>query len=235
MAASLEMARKAKELAEQELAGAEAGKGIAGDAVEVALAEAEAARKGVEASMAAREHAEAEYQSDVEAFWAGIAEEDRKRQEGELEAVRRQIEERRRLQEEADRDAHQRRVADARAESQAWGDAQSTAQDRLSRAQAQVNRAWGWYRDKGSLAAQLEEEKAEAEAQRQFDKDFGRLARQRPDWATAKNLSLDQEAVRRVALARQEDKAAQAALNEIAENTAQTTELLESLLTLKDG
>ena len=55
------------------------------------------------------------------------------------------------------------------------------------------------------MAAQLEEEKANAEAERQYEKDFQRLKDRRPDWEKAKDLSVDQEAVKRVALARRED------------------------------
>ena len=89
------------------------------------------------------------------------------------------------------------------------------AHARLAAAQAQVQKAWGWYRNKESLAAVMAEEKANAEAEKQYEKDFDRLRRQRPDWETAKNLSVDQEAVRRVALARQEQESAQRAVASI--------------------
>ena len=78
------------------------------------------------------------------------------------------------------------------------------------------------------MAAQLEEEKAEAAAQEQFKKDFDKL-RDRRDWRTAKNLSVDQEAVRRVALAREEEERARAAALETAENTARAAAAVEKI------
>jgi len=105
---------------------------------------------------------------------------------------------------------------------------ESAAQRRLAAAQAEVSRAWGWYRDKDSMARQLEEEKAEAAAQEQFEKDFEKLKFRR-DWRTAKNLSVDQEAVRRVALAREEEAAARRAAQETADNTARAAEAVEHI------
>lgn len=108
-------------------------------------------------------------------------------------------------------------------------EAEASAQQRLAAARAAVDRAWGWYRDKNSLKAQLEEEKSEAEAQRQFEKDFEKLKDRRPDWEKAKNLSLDQEAVKRVALARREEADASRAVAETAENTRRAAEALETI------
>ena len=108
-------------------------------------------------------------------------------------------------------------------------DAEASAQQRLAAARAAVDRAWGWYRDKNLLKAQLEEEKSEAEAQRQFEKDFEKLKDRRPDWEKAKNLSLDQEAVKRVALARREEADASRAVAETAENTRRAADALEKI------
>ena len=58
------------------------------------------------------------------------------------------------------------------------------------------------------MRAQIEEERAEADARVQFEKDFEKL-RFRRDWRTAKNLSVDDEAVRRVALAREQEHEAE--------------------------
>lgn len=107
-------------------------------------------------------------------------------------------------------------------------EAEASAQQRLAAAQSAVRQAWGWYRDKDSLKAQLEEEKADAAAQAQFDKDFERL-RFRRNWREAKDLSLDQEAVRRVALAREEEASAQRAAAETAENTRRAAAALETI------
>ncbi len=81
------------------------------------------------------------------------------------------------------------------------------------------------------MKAQLEEEKADAEARRQYEKDFEKLSFRR-DWRTAKNLSVDQEAVRRVALAKEEEAAAQKAVLETAENTRRSAEALEGLVAM---
>lgn len=110
----------------------------------------------------------------------------------------------------------------------AAAEAEADAARRLSAAQSAVRQAWGWYRDKGSLKAQLEEEKADAAAQSQFEKDFEKL-RFRRDWREAKDLSLDQEAVRRVALAREEEQAAQEYAKVTAEASQRAAESLESI------
>lgn len=106
--------------------------------------------------------------------------------------------------------------------------AEADAARRLSAAQSAVRQAWGWYRDKGSLKSQLEEERAAAAAQSQYEKDFEKL-RFRRDWREAKNLSLDQEAVRRVALAREEEQAAQEYAKVTAEASQRAADALESI------
>ena len=54
----------------------------------------------------------------------------------------------------------------------------------------------------------MQEERDEAAAQKQFDKDFEKLKDRKRDWRTAK-LSDEDEIVRRVALAREEKAAAE--------------------------
>ena len=110
------------------------------------------------------------------------------------------------------------------------------AQDRLSAAQEKSRQAWGWYRDQDSLVAQLEEERAEAAAQKQFEKDFEKLKNRR-DWRTAaaygsgsmRSLSLDEEAVRRVALAREEEAVAKEYARQTAEECARSAAALEAI------
>ena len=72
-------------------------------------------------------------------------------------------------------------------------------------------------------------EEANAEAERQYEKDFKRLKASRPNWEKAKNLSVDQEAVKRVALARREEEEARRAVAETAENTRRAAEALEAI------
>lgn len=105
---------------------------------------------------------------------------------------------------------------------------ESKAAARLAAAQSKVAEAWSWYRDKDKMAAQLKEEKAEEAAQKQFEKDFEDL-KWRRDWRTAKDLSVDEEAVRRVALAREEETAAQKALAETAASTAKAAASLAEI------
>ena len=112
---------------------------------------------------------------------------------------------------------------------------QTLAENALAEAQSKVEQAWGWYRDKDSLKAQIEEEKAEAAARKQFDKDFEKLKNRRRDWRTADNLSLDDEAVRRVGLAMEEEKAALEYAKQTAENTKDLATVLEQLVEMKEN
>jgi hypothetical protein len=111
----------------------------------------------------------------------------------------------------------------------------SDMQKRLSTAQAQVQKAWGWYRDKDSMKKQMEEEKNQAKAEVQFEKDLDRLARRKGDWRTAKGLSVDDEATRRLGVAKEEERNAQKALTQIEENTRDLSEKLDELLSMKGG
>ena len=121
---------------------------------------------------------------------------------------------------------HQKLLAAERAE-------ESKTRSAVSAAESKLQRAWGWYRDKDSMAAQLAEEKADAQARKQYEKDFERLKSRRRDWRTAENLSVDDEAVRRVALAREEKEAAERHLAEIEKNTADLAAKLDELLSVK--
>lgn len=121
---------------------------------------------------------------------------------------------------------HQKLLAAERAE-------ESKGRAAISAAESKLQQAWGWYRDKDSMAAQLQEEKADAEARKQFEKDFEKLKDRRRDWRTAENLSVDDEAVRRVALAREEKAAAEKHLAEIEANTAALADKLDELLQAK--
>ena len=107
-------------------------------------------------------------------------------------------------------------------------DMETQASARLAAAQSKVAEAWGWYRDKDKMAAVMAEEKADAKAREQYEKDFEKLKGRR-DWRTAKDLSVDQEAVRRVALAKEEETAAQKALAETAKSTAKAAASLAEI------
>lgn len=73
----------------------------------------------------------------------------------------------------------------------------------------------------------LEQRAAEA----QWEKDFQKLKDHRRDWRDVEfgKLSAEEEAVRQVAFAKEEEKAAQIALDEIAENTAYLKGIAEAL------
>jgi hypothetical protein len=126
---------------------------------------------------------------------------------------------------------HRARVDYIRSEADISAQAEAKARDRLSRAQAAAQQAWRWYRDPESFRAQLEEEKAEAAAQVQFEKDSDRLRRM-TNWRS-RSLGAEQEAVRRVIFAREEERQAEQALLKIAANTEGLKEMLETLLTSK--
>jgi tape measure domain-containing protein len=190
---------------EEMMAEAEAG--------EKAKTEAEAAKKAKAAAEAARKAAEAEEKERLRIEKAIAAERERLRK--------------------AEMKAYERELTKAH---QAAQEKDAAAQDRLSAAQEASRQAWGWYRDKDSLAAQLEEERAEAAAQKQFEKDFEKL-KKRSDWRTAaaygsgsmRSLSLDEEAVRRVALAREEEAAAKEYAKQTAEECARSAAALEAI------
>lgn len=132
---------------------------------------------------------------------------------------------------EAERKLHSQRVKDVQQELAESSAAQSAAQADLAAAKAQVSKAWGWYRNKDSMQAVIDEKKAQEEAEKQFEKDFERLKNRRRDWRTVEmgKLSVEDEATRQVALAKEAEAAAQKALDQISENTAAIRDIYEAL------
>ena len=124
-----------------------------------------------------------------------------------------------------------------------WQKAEANAQTRLADAQKNEQQAWGWFRDKDSLKTQLEDERANVQAEKDFEKQFESLKRRRYDWRTANEfgggmhaLSLDDTAVRRVALAREERRAAEEYQRQMAEGVAQMVPIIEEIqATLEEG
>lgn len=192
--------------------GGNGGGGTPGKSLTDMLAEAERGAREKEAREKEKERAAAERAAERLA-----REEERER----LAVERAVAKERARLQRET-LDEYREGLEAART-------AEADAMTRLAAAQERERRAWGWYRDKDSLAAQIEEEKADAAAQKQFERDFDRLTDRRRDWRTATDLSLDDEAVRRVGLAREERDAAERAAAETAANTARAAASLEAI------
>lgn len=132
------------------------------------------------------------------------------------------------------------------------------AASRLADAQQQVATAWGWYRDRDSLRAQIAEWEDDAAARKQYEKDYhslvhgrnaerfselkdlqerghyDKLEEQMGEWRRKKLISVDDEATMRVALAKDEEKRAQKALDEINEatkNAAASLAAIESAIT----
>lgn len=136
--------------------------------------------------------------------------------------------------EERERLAAERRIARER-ESLSKAELQERLADERNatalviEAQTRLNQAWNWYKDKDALAVQIEAEKEDAKAQIQFEKDFGRLRRFRKDWRNAENLSLDDEAVRRVAVAREQRDAAERYAAQTADAALRAANALEHI------
>ena len=145
----------------------------------------------------------------------------------EAEAAReaeRNAEKQRRLE----RQFHNERLREAQDEINETKRQEGEAERRLSAAQSQVKEAWGWYRDKSQMKAQIDEFKAQQAAETQWAKDFEKLKSRRRDWRDIEfgQLSAEEEAVRQVALAKEEEAAAQEALNELVKQGEQQTEAL---------
>jgi hypothetical protein len=100
-------------------------------------------------------------------------------------------------------------------------------------AESKLQQAWYWYRNKDAMAAQMQEEKADKEAQKQYEIDFEKLKDKHRDWRDAEDLTVDEEATRRVALAKEEKEAADKHLAEIEKNTADLAKKLDELLQVK--
>ncbi len=187
-----------------------------------------AARDAAKAAAEAKSQAEAEAKAKENAHLAAekrLA--DQKRTEMEKVAQKAADDEAKAIK-AAQLKAHKEVMDQRRKDLAAITEQESQAAARVAAAQSKVAEAWGWYRDKDKMAAQLKEEKAEEAAQKQFEKDFKDL-KWRRDWRTAKDLSVDQEAVRRVALAKEEETAAQKALAETAKSTAQAAASLAEI------
>lgn len=193
--------------------------------LEIALADARDRRQSLDKEEESARYADArELQDELNEAWSEADEAERKEIEEVKEAALAAAEEVKRAQIAAANEVQKARMRDLQEATQAETD----AQQRLAAARQAVDRAWGWYRNKDSLRAQLDEEKADAAAREQYEKDFEKL-KYRRDWREAKDLSLDQEAVRRVALAREEEASAQRAVEETAENTRRAASALEEI------
>lgn len=160
--------------------------------------------------------------ADQEAARKAAEEAERNRQKEEAERLK--IEER----------IHAKRVQLMQAELAQRQREEQDAQQRLAAAISQESRAWGWYRNRDSWKAQLQEERDEAAAQKQFDKDFAKLKDRHRDWRTAK-LGDDDELIKRVALAREEKANAQEYARMTAESTQRAADALAAIQAEMEG
>lgn len=159
-------------------------------------------------------------EEEMNAYYEDLA---RYEEEAAREAER-NAEKQRRLE----RQFHNERMREAQDELNDTKRQEGEAERRLSAAQSQVKEAWGWYRDKGQMKAQIDEFKAQQEAEKRWAIDFQKLKDKRRDWRDIEfgQLSADEEAVRQVAFAKEEEAAAQEALNKLVEQGEQQTEAL---------
>lgn len=156
------------------------------------------------------------------------------------DAAKRAADEERRLDEEAS--ANRKRLADEELTKKIKNHQEllkveqanaADAKAAQSSAESKLQQAWYWYRNKDAMAAQIEEEKADKEAQKQYEIDFEKLKDKHRDWRDAEDLTVDEEATRRVALAKEEKEAAEKHLAEIEKNTADLAKKLDELLQVK--
>lgn len=174
---------------------------------------------------------EAEHSLDnsIDDYNAQVIDAERKRIELEQEAAAERVEAEKRLHEQKMKDIRLQVDAELKASEQA----ETSAQSRLANAKAAVSQAWGWYKDKSSMQREIDAYNQQKAAEVQWQKDFEKLKSKRRDWRDVEfgKLSAEEEAVRQVALAKEEERAAQLALDEIADNTAYLKEIAESLKT----
>jgi hypothetical protein len=136
-----------------------------------------------------------------------------------------------------DKELHEQRMKNAEDELRQLNTMQSEAENRLSAAQSQVSKAWGFYRDKGKMQSEIDEFKAQQEAEKQWAKDFEKLRSKRRDWRDIEfgQLSAEEEAVRQVALAKEEERAAAEDLANINEQTARAADAVEEIQKILSG
>ena len=219
-------------------------------AAESARAKIENAQTALEALSVRREARELEVQNEIA---AKVEEDTKKWEEAETRAAEKIAAEQTRLAEQAEaermrlaqeryreeqrmeRELAAQRISDLRSELAESQKAQGEAQTRQSAAHGSLSTAWGWYRDQSKMQAVIDEQKAQAAAEVQWQKDFDRLKSFRRDWRTADfgSLSAADEAVRQVAFAKEEKAAADRAVLETAENTRNLAEKLDELLHMK--
>lgn len=179
-----------------------------------------------------RKKAYDDYVAEVERKEAEAAEAEWQRQQ---EQARRIVEAEREERARMEQQLAAQRIADLRTELSERQRMESDAKSRQSAAAGGLSQAWGWYRNQSSMQAVIDEQKAQALAEAQWEKDFERLKFKHRDWREIEfgKLSAADESVRQVALAKEEKEAADRAVIETAENTRQLADKLDELLSVK--
>lgn len=179
-----------------------------------------------------RKKAYDDYVAYVEAEDARRAKEEWQRQQDE---IRREAELELKERQRVERELAAQRIADLQKELSERERTEIEARSRQGAAEGSLSQAWGWYRDQSRMQAVIDEQKAQAAAEVQWQKDFERLKTWRRDWRTAEfgSLSASDEAVRQVAFAKEEKAAADRAVIETAENTRDLAEKLDELIQMK--
>jgi hypothetical protein len=87
------------------------------------------------------------------------------------------------------------------------------------------------------MQSEIDEFKAQQEAEKQWAKDFEKLRSKRRDWRDIEfgQLSAEEEAVRQVALAKEEERAAAEDLANINEQTARAADAVEEIQKILSG
>jgi len=199
---------------------------------EKAKAEADAAKKAEEEQQRIQESlAEGQRKIDERNAQKAAEEYEKEYQKALRQWLEEEEKERLRVEQEVAKERERLWRADLKEHQAALTQAQreeAEAQKQLAAAEQKEQQAWGWYRDRDSWKAHLEEERADAEAQKQFEKDFEHLKRFR-DWRTTDRLSDEDELIRRVALAREEKAAAEEYAKTTAEATQRAADALEKI------
>lgn len=179
-----------------------------------------------------RKKAYDDYVAEVERKEAESAEAEWQRQQ---EQARRIVEAEREERARMEQQLAAQRIADLRTELSERQRMESDAKSRQSAAAGGLAQAWGWYRNQSSMQAVIDEQKTQALAEAQWEKDFERLKFKHRDWREIEfgKLSAADESVRQVALAKEEKEAADRAVIETAENTRQLADKLDELLSVK--
>ena len=206
--------RRAERMAKQEAEAKEKAAQKAA-AVEEKMAEAQSKQDEKREQEAAQSYAD-EYAK----WWDKQQEEEAKARE---EAARQEEAERLRIEQNIQR----QRLRYLQEELSERQQEEENAQKRLAQAEANSRQAWGWYRNRDSWKAQLEEERANAEAEKRFEKEAYSLTHS-TGWRSRK-LNDDQEIVRRVVLAREEERAARDYARQTAEATYQAAASLAAM------